>query len=145
MPLKCCTQYVNKFGKHGSYHRIGKGKFTKRLFSKKSNAKEHSNYCTVVLISHVNKVMLKIFQTSKRFSRLWTEKFQMYKLGLERAEEQEIKFPTFIGSQRKQESSRKTSTSTSLTMLKPLTVWITTNCGKFLRRREYQTTFPVSW
>ena len=111
----------------------------------KSNAKEHSNYCTIVLISHVNKVMLKIFQTSKRFSSLWTEKFQMYKFGLERAEELEIKFPTFIGSQRKQESSRKTSTSASVTTLKPLTVWITTNCGKFLEKWEYQNTLPASW
>ena len=37
---------------------------------KKSNAKEHSNYCTTVLISHVNKIMFKIFQTNKRFSSL---------------------------------------------------------------------------
>ena len=45
----------------------------------------------------------------------------------------------------KQESSRRTSTSALLTMLKPLTVWITTNCGKFLKRWEHQTTLPVSW
>jgi len=58
----------------------------------------------------------------------------MFKLGLEKAEEPEIKLPTFAGSQRKQGNSRKTSTSVSLTTLKPLTVWITTNCGKFLER-----------
>ena len=46
---------------------------------------------------------------------------------------------------KKQESSRKTSTSALLTMPKPLTVWITTNHGKFLKRWEYQTTLPVSW
>ena len=51
----------------------------------------------------------------------------MYKLDLEKAEEPEIKLPTFFGSLKKQENSRKTSTSASLTMLKPLTVWITTN------------------
>ena len=51
--------------------------------------------------------------------------------------------PTSIGSLKKHENSRKTSTS--LTMLKPLTVWITTNCGKFLKRLEYQTTLPASW
>ena len=44
-----------------------------------------------------------------------------------------------------QESSRKTSTSVSLTTPKPLTVWETTKCGKFLKRWEYQTTFPASW
>ena len=46
---------------------------------------------------------------------------------------------------KKQENSRKMSTSISLTMLKPLTVWTITNCGKFLKRQEYQTTLPVSW
>ena len=51
----------------------------------------------------------------------------MYKLDLEKAEEPEIKLPTFVGSWRKQESSRKTSTSASLTVLKPLIVRITTN------------------
>ena len=56
-----------------------------------------------------------------------------------------IKLPTSFGSLKKQESSRKTSTSALLTMPKPLTVWITTNCGKFLKRGEYQTTSPASW
>ena len=58
--------------------------------------------------------------------------FQMFKLELEKAEEPEIKLPTTTGSSKKQESSRKTSTSGLLTMPKPLTVWITTNHGKFL-------------
>ena len=69
----------------------------------------------------------------------------MFKLGLEKAKEPEIKLPTSAGSLKKQESSRKTSTSASLTMLKPLTVWITTNGGQFFKRWEYQTTRPASW
>ena len=52
--------------------------------------------------------------------------FQMFELDLEKAEEPEIKLPTSVGSSKKQESSRKTSTSASLTMYKPLFVWITT-------------------
>ena len=44
---------------------------------------------------------------------------------------------------KKARGSRKTSTSASLTMPKPLTVWITVNCGKFLKRWEYQTTLPA--
>ena len=60
----------------------------------------------------------------------------MYKMVLEKAEQPEIKLPTSVGSQKKQENYRKTSTSASLTMLKPLTMWITTNCGKFLKRWE---------
>ena len=64
----------------------------------------------------------------------------MFKLNLEKAEEPEIKLPTSVGLSKKQESSRKTSTSALLTMPKPLTVWITTNCGKFFKRWEYQIT-----
>ena len=75
----------------------------------------------------------------------WTVKLKMFKLNLEKAEESEIKLPTSTGSSKKQESSRKTSTSALLTMPKPLTVWITTHCGKFFRRREYQTTLSASW
>ena len=64
----------------------------------------------------------------------------MFKLGLEKAEEPEIKLPTSNGSSKKQESSRKTFTSAILTMPKPLTMWLATNCGKFLKRGECQTT-----
>ena len=55
----------------------------------------------------------------------------MFKLVLEKAEEPEIKLSTFAGSWKKQENSRKTSISARLTMPRPLTVWITINCGKF--------------
>ena len=75
---------------------------------------------------------------------MWTMNFQMFKLNLEKAEEPEIKLQTSIGLLKKQEDSRKTS-SALLTMPKPLTVWITTNCGKFFKRWEYQTTWPASW
>ena len=104
---------------------------------KKGNAKECSNYHIIALISHTGKVMLKILQARLQVHEL---NFQMFKLDLEKAEEPEIKLPTSAGSSKKQESSRKTSTSTLLTVPKPLTVWITTNCGKFFKRWEYQTT-----
>ena len=79
------------------------------------------------------------------FSSMWTENFQMFKLDLEKTEEPEIKLAAFVGSWRKQRHFRKTSTSSSLTTLKPLTVWITRNSGKFLKSWEYQTILPVSW
>ena len=69
----------------------------------------------------------------------------MFKLVLEKAEEPEIKLSASAGSLKKQESSRKTSISALLTKSKPLTVWITINCGKFWKRWEYQTTWPASW
>ena len=64
----------------------------------------------------------------------------MFKLILEKAKEPEIKLPTSAGSSKEQESSRKTFISALLTMPKPLTVWITINCGKFFKRWDYHTT-----
>ena len=63
----------------------------------------------------------------------------------ERAEEPEIKLPTSVGSSKKQENSSQTSTSVLLTLPKLLIVWITTNCGKFLKRWAYKTTLPAFW
>ena len=68
---------------------------------------------------------------------MWTVNFLIFKLVLEKAEEPEIKLPTSKGSLKKQESSRKTFISALLTMPKPLTVWTTTNCGKFFKRWDY--------
>ena len=76
---------------------------------------------------------------------MWTVNFQTFKLYLEKAEEQETKRPISVGSSKKQESSGKTSTSALLTTPKPLTVWIKTNCGKFLQKWEYLTTWLASW
>jgi len=124
--LKCCTSCASKFGKLSSGHITGKRSVFISVL-KKGNAKECSNYCTIALISHASKVMLK-------FSMLGfnsTKKFHTYKLDLEKAEEPEIKLPTSARSWKKQGSSRKASISALLTMPKPLTVWITINCGKF--------------
>ena len=68
----------------------------------------------------------------------------MFKLVLKKVEEPEIKLPTSAGSWKKQENSKKTSISALLTMPKPLTVWITTSYGKFLKKWEYQATLPAS-
>ena len=76
---------------------------------------------------------------------MWSVNFKLFKLVLEKEEEPEIKLATPVESSKKQESSRKTSISALLTMPKPLTVWITINCGKFWKKWEYQTTWPASW
>ena len=76
---------------------------------KKGNAKECSNYRTIALISHTNKVMLEILQA--RVQQYMNHELQIYKLDLEKAEEPEIKLPTSVGASKKQESSRKTCTS----------------------------------
>ena len=69
---------------------------------------------------------------------------RLQQVDLKKANTPEIKWPTSVGSLKKQESSRKTSISVLLTMPKPLTVWIAINCGKFFKRWEYQTTLPAS-
>ena len=72
-----------------------------------------------------------------------TAKYKKLNAVLDKAEAPEIKLPTSAGSWKKQESSRKTSISALSTMPKPLTVWIITNCGKFFKRLEYETTLST--
>ena len=88
--------------------------------SKKGNVKECSNYHKITLISHASKVIPQILQAM--LQQYVNRNFLMYKPYLEKAEEPEIKLPTSIRSQKKQENSRKTSISSSLIMLKLLTM-----------------------
>ena len=127
MLLKCCIQYVSKFGKLSRPQDWKRSVFIP--IPKKGNATECSNYRTIAFISHASKVMLKILQA--RLQQYMNRELPDVKLVLEKAEEPEIKLPTSFGSSKKQESSTKTSISALLTMPKPLTVWITINCGKF--------------
>ena len=130
MLWKCFTQYASKFGKLSSGHGTGKGQFS---FQSLRNAMPKNVQTTAQL--HSSHTLVK--QCSKfskpGFSNTWTMNFRMFKLVLEKAEEPEIKLPTSAGSSKKQESSRKTSISALLTTPKPLTVWITINCRKFLK------------
>ena len=96
---------------------------------KKGNAKECSNYCTIALMSHASKVMLKILQA--RLQQYVNLELPDVHADFRKDRGTEIKLPTSTGSLKKQESSRKTSISALLTTPKPLTVWITINCGKF--------------
>ena len=119
MLWKCYTQYASKCGKLSSGHRTGKGQFSfqsqRKAMSKnaQTTTQLHSSHTLVKECSKLSK---------PGFSHTWTLNFQMFKLDLEKAEEPEIKFPTSIGSSKKQESSRKTATSALLIMPKPLTV-----------------------
>ena len=108
---------------------------------KKGNAKECSNYSTIALISHASKVMLKILQA--RDQQYVNCELPDVQTGLRKGRGTRDQISNIHWIIEKAMSSRKTSTSALLTMLKPLTVWITTNCGKFLKK--YQTTWPASW
>ena len=106
--------------------------------SKKANAKEYSNCRTIALISHASKVMLKILQA--RIQQYMNRELPDVQAGFRKGRgtrDQIANIRWIIGKARE---SRKTSISALLTMPKPLTVWITINCGKFFKRWEYQTT-----
>ena len=95
----------------------------------KGNAKECSKYHTIALISHASKVMLKILQA--RLQQYVNCGIPNVQPGFRKSEEPEIKLPTSAGSSKKQEFQKKKSTFALLTMPKPLTMGITSNCGKF--------------
>ena len=98
--------------------------------------------CTIALISHARKVMLKIFRAKLQQSMNWD--FQMYKLDLEKAEVPEVKVPTSAGSWKKAREFQKNIYFCFIDYAKAF-VWITANWGKFFKRWGYQTTLPVSW
>ena len=105
---------------------------------KKGNAKECSNYHTIALISHSSKVMLKILQA--RLQQYVNREFPDVQAGFTkgRGTRDQITNICWI-IEKAREFQKKTSISALLTMPKPLTVWITINCGKFRKRWEYQT------
>ena len=104
MVWKCCTQYASKFGKLSSGLRTGKGPFSFQSQRKampknvQTTAKLHSSHMLVKQCSKFSKLGLK---------SMWIENFQMYKLGLEKAEEPEIKLPTSAGSSKKAREFQK--------------------------------------
>ena len=106
------------------------------LIPKKGNARECSHCCTIVFISHTSKVMLKILQA--RLQQYVNCELPDVQAGFRkgRGTGDQIAICWVI---EKAREFRKPSASTLLTMLKPLTVWLTPNCGKFLKRWEYQT------
>ena len=128
--------------KLSSGHRTGKGQFS--FQSQRKAMPKNVQTTTQLHSSHTPAKKCSKF-SKPGFNCTWTVNFQIVKLDLEKAEEPEIRFPASVGSCKKQESSRKTSTSALLTMPKPLTVWMIINCGKFLKQWEYQITLPASW
>ena len=141
MLWKCYSQYASKFRKLSSGHRTGKGQFSfqSRRRAMPKNAQTIVQSCSF----HMHKVILKILQA--RLQQYLNREFPDVQDGFIKGRGTRNQTAIIHGSRRKQGSSRKASVSDSLTTLKPLTVWITTNCGKFLKRWEYQTTLPVSW
>ena len=111
---------------------------------KKGNAKECANYCTIALISHASKVMLKILQA--RLQQYVNRELPDVQAGVRKGRGTRDQIANILWNiEKKKRIPEKTSISALLTMPKPLTVWITINCGKFWKRQKYQTTWPASW
>ena len=110
---------------------------------KKSNAKEFSNYHRIALISQASKVMLKILQA--RLQQYVHYVLPDVQAAFRKGRGMRDQIANIYWIIEKAREFQKISTSVLLTMPKPLTVWITTNCGKFFKRWEYQTTLPASW
>ena len=108
----------------------------------KGSAKECSNNCTIALISHVSKVMLKILQA--RLQQYVNHELPNVQAGFRKGRETRDQIANICWIIEKARELQKNINSTSLTTLKPFTVWITTNCGKFFKRWEYHTTLPAS-
>ena len=142
MLWKCCTQYASKFGKLISGPRTEKGQFP---FQSQREAMPKNAWTTTQLHSSQMLVKWCLKFSKSGFSNTWTVNSLMFKLVLEKAEKPEIQLPASAGSSKKQDSSRKTAISALLTRPKPLTMWITINCGKLWKRWEYQATWPASW
>ena len=102
-----------------------------------SNPKECSNYCTIALISYASKVMLKILQV--RLQQYMNLEIPDVQAEFRKGRGTRDQIANICWIIEKAREFQKTSTSTLLTMPKPLIVWVTTNCGKFLKRWEYQT------
>ena len=112
-------------------------------FPRKGNAKEWPKYHTIALISHASKTMLKILQV--RLQQFVNRELPDVQAGFGKCRETRDQIANICWIiEKAKEFQKKTSVSALLTMPKPLTVWITINCGKFWKRWEYQTHKPVS-
>ena len=104
---------------------------------KKGNAKECSNYRTIALISHASQVMLKILQA--RLQQYVNHELRDVQAGFRKGRGIRDQIANIHWIIKKAREFQNTSTYVLLTTPKPLPVWTTTNCGKFLKRWEYQT------
>ena len=132
MLWKCGTQYASTFGTQQWPQDWKRSVFIP--IPKKGNAKECSHYRTIALISHASKVMLKFLQA--RLQQYVNCELADVQAGFRKSRETRDQISNIHWIIKKVRRSRKTSVSALLTMPKPLTVWIATNCGQFLRDRN---------
>ena len=142
MLWKCCTQYASKFGKLSSGHRSGKDQFS---FQSQRKAMPKNVQTTAQLHSShtLRKVMLKILQA--RLQQYVNHELPDVQDGFRKGRGTRDQIANIHWIIKKAREFQKNIYFCLLIMPKCLTVWITTNCGKFWKRWEYQTTWPASW
>ena len=140
MLWKCCTQYASKFGKLTSGHRTGKGQFS---FQSQRKPMPKNVQTTTQLHSSHRLVMFKILQA--RLQQYMNCELPDVQAGFRKGRRTRDQTANICWIIEKAREFQKNIYSALLTMPKPLTVVITTNCGKFWKRCEYQTTWPASW
>ena len=135
--LKCCTQYASKFGKLRNGNRTGKSVFISIL-----KEDQCQRMFKLLYISHASEVILKILQV--RLQQYLNQELADVQAGFRKGRGTRYQIANRHWIIEKAREFQKKSTSISMTMLKTLTVWITINCGIFLKKWEYQTTLPTS-
>ena len=133
--IECHTQYASKFRKLSSGHRTRKGQFS--FQSKKKVMPKNVQTTTQLHSSHT--LAQQCLKFSKPgFNSKWILNLQMFKLDLEKAEDQRSNCQHLL-------DHRKSKRVPEKHLCQSLWLWITTNCGKFFKRWEHQTTLPASW
>ena len=142
MLWKCCTQCVSKFGKLSSDHRTGKRSVFIPIL-KKGNAKECSNYCTIALISHSSKIMLKILQG--RLQQYVNHELPDIQVGFRKGRGTRNQIANICWIIEKTREFQRNIYFCFIDYAKAFDCVVTINYGKFWKRWEYQTTWPASW
>ena len=141
MLWKCYIEYANTFGKLSSGHRTGKSQFSFQS-QRKGNVKECSNYRTTALISHASKVLLKILQA--RLQQYMNREIPDIQAGFRKGKGTRDQIANICWIIEKVRLPEK-HLFLLYWLCQSLWLWITTNCGKFFKRWEYQTTWSASW
>ena len=141
MLWKYCTQHASKFGKLSSSHKNGKDQFS--FQSQRKVMSKNSDYHTIALISHTSKVMIKILQA--RLQQYVNCEHLIVQAGFRKGRGTGDQIANICWIIEKPRKFQKNIYFCFIDCAKALTVWITTNCGKFFKRWKYQTTWPASW
>ena len=141
MPWKCCTKYASKFGKLSSGHRVGKGLFSFQFLRK---AMQKNAQATAQL--HSSHTLVKwCLKFSKPGFNSMNRELPDVQAGFRKGRGTRDQIASIRWIIKKAREFQKNIYFCLLTMPKSLTVWITTNCGRFFKRWEYQTTQLASW